>query len=98
MPLLENHVREKCRKDYPIIINELRSTFLHPNTEAAEQTFVWLGKFKKILNSMTKLKHHFFLHCLVKERNRYTEWCYKNNMKPKLPQVKADKIMVSPHD
>ena len=30
------------------------NTFLHPKTEAAEQTLVWLGKFKKTLNSITK--------------------------------------------
>ena len=44
---------------------------------------------------MTKQKHNFYLHCIVRVRNRYTEWCYKNKMKPKLPQVKADKIMVT---
>ena len=90
-----NHVRDKCRKDYPVIIDNLRKTFPHPNTESAEQTFVWLGKLKKILNSMSKRKLHFFLHCLIKERNRYTEWCYANNIKPNLPQVNRDKLMIS---
>ena len=61
---IKNHVREKCKKEYPKVINELRNTFQRPNTESAEQTFVWLGKYKFFLNSMGKRHHHFFLHCL----------------------------------
>ena len=80
------------------MLSDLRATFLRPNTEAAEQTFLWLGKFKKILNGMDKRHHHFFLHCLVKERNRYTEWCFNNGTKPKLPQVKSDAVLVAPID
>ena len=33
---------------------------------------VYKGRFKKILNQMGKVHHHFFLHCLVKRRNEYT--------------------------
>jgi hypothetical protein len=33
---------------------------------------VYIGRFKKILNQMGKVHHHFFLHCLVKRRNEYT--------------------------
>ena len=80
---IKNHVREKCKKDYPLVILKLREQFKNPNTESAEQTFVWLGKFKRILNSMSKRNHHFYLHCLIKERNTYTEWCYKNKLKTK---------------
>ena len=87
---IANHSREECKKNYPEVITELRSLFENPNTESAEQTFVWLGKYKKILNSMTKRKHMFFLHCLVVERNLYTEWCYENGLKPKLPQAKRN--------
>ena len=51
------------------------------------------------LNSMSKCKHMlFFLYCIVFERNKYTEWCYKNGLKPKLPQAKNDKLMVAPSD
>ena len=75
---------------------QCRILYKKPNTESAEQTFVWLGKFKKILNSMNKKKHMFFLYCLVRERNIYTEWCYANGLKPKLPQAMKDKLMVSP--
>ena len=75
---------------------QCRILYKKPNTESAEQTFVWLGKFKRILNSMNKKKHMFFLYCLVRERNIYTEWCYANGLKPKLPQAMKDKLMVSP--
>ena len=59
------------------IVQQLRESFDHPSTKSAEQTFIWLGKFKKILNSMNKRHHNFFLHCLVKARNRYTMWCFE---------------------
>ena len=39
----QNHVRAECRETYPEVIKDLRSTFRKPNTESAEQTFVWLG-------------------------------------------------------
>ena len=29
-------VRDVCRDEYPKVIEKLRSTFVHPNTEAAE--------------------------------------------------------------
>ena len=45
--LMANHVRESCKREYPKVIKEVRENFDSPNTEAAEQTFVWLGKFKK---------------------------------------------------
>ena len=57
---IKNHVRHSCRNEYPKVIQDLRNKFSSPNTEAAEQTFLWLGKFKKIINSMDKRKHHFF--------------------------------------
>jgi len=95
---IKNHVRVECRNEYPKVIENLRSTFERPNTEAAEQTFVWLGRFKRLLNSMSKRKHHFFLHSLVRERNEYTEWCFSLNITPKLPQARGDKLMVAPVD
>ena len=95
---IKNHVRSQCRKEYPKVIENLRDTFARPNTESAEQTFVWLGKFKRILSSMDKRHHLFFLHCLVKARNKYTEWCYDNGLKPKLPQAQSDKLMIATTD
>ena len=68
---MANHVRESCKREYPKVIKEVRENFDSPNTEAAEQTFVWLGKFKKIYNNMNKRHHFFFLHCLVEDRNEY---------------------------
>ena len=57
------------------------------------------GKFKKILNPMSKRKHMFFYIVLyLREICRYTEWCYKNGLKPKLPQAKSGKLMVAPSD
>ena len=80
------------------VIEDLRNTFDRPNTECAEQTFSWLAKFKKISSGMDERHHLFFLHCLIKARNKYTEWCHDNGMKPKLPQAKSDKLLVSPSD
>lgn len=62
----------------------------HPNfnTMAAEQTFVWLSRFKKILAAMGKTHHLFYLHRMVKIRNRYTELCYRCGRKPLLPTCK----------
>ena len=45
---IANHVRDKCRNDYPIVIKQYRDLFPNGNTQAAEQTFFWLGKFKKM--------------------------------------------------
>ena len=95
---IANHVRDNCKQQYPLVINSYREKFSQGNTQSAEQTFCWLGKFKKILNSMNKRHHHFYLHCLVKERNRYTEFCHKNNLVPKLPQAKSERIAVAPLD
>ena len=38
------------------------------------------GRFKKILNQMGKVHHHFFLHCLVKRRNEYTTRLFEGKM------------------
>ena len=57
---IKNHCRKECKENYPQVIQELRDLYEKPNTESAEQTFIWLGKFKKILNSMSKRKHMFF--------------------------------------
>ena len=73
---IKNHCRKECKQVYPEVLTKSRTLYEKPNTESAEQTFIWLSKFKKILNSMPKRKHLFFLYCLVLERNKYTEWCY----------------------
>ena len=58
----------------------------------AEQTFRWLGRFKKILNSMGKNHFHFMLHRIVKKRNEYTEYCHLVGKYPLLPSAKLSKI------
>ena len=61
---------------------------LHPNdnTMAAEQTLVWLSRFKKIVCAMPKVHHLFYLHRMVRRRNAYTVHCYKKGHKPVLPK------------
>ena len=90
---IRNHTQEMCHSDlhpdniyemYP----ELRGT---RNTQAAEQTFVWLGRFKKIVSSMNKVHHLFYLHRLVVRRNRYIGKCYRMGKKPLLPSMRNSK-------
>ncbi|WAQ97718.1 hypothetical protein MAR_022091 [Mya arenaria] len=58
------------------------------NTQAAEQTFSWLGLFKNVVNSMTQMHHLFYLlHRMIKRRNSYTERCRPNNWKTVIPLV-----------
>ena len=44
---------------------------------AAEQTFVWASRFKKIVCAMPRLHHFFYLHRAIKRRNAYTERCHQ---------------------
>ena len=53
-----NHISEDCRKRFcPNKVKEDHPSF---NTQAGEQTFVWVSRFRHILCSMNKT-HHFFL-------------------------------------
>ena len=54
----------------------------HYNTQSCEQTFAWLGRFKRIVTSISKRHNHFFLHRLVKRRSAYTNACYRKGKKP----------------
>jgi hypothetical protein len=90
---LKNHVDPKCQTDLNPdkmlkMFPELENT---KNTQAAEQTFVWLGRFKKIMSSMPKTHHLFYLHRSVKRRNRYTAKCYRTGRKPVLPGIRNSK-------
>ena len=83
---IKNHKDARCKELYsPNKVKEENPAF---NTMAAEQTFVWLSRFKKILAAMNKTHHLFYLHRMVTVRNKYTEYCYKNNRKPLLPTCK----------
>ena len=55
-----NHVDKRCLEKYhPRSVKERFPKF---NLMAAEQTFVWASRFKKVLCSMPKTHHCFFLH------------------------------------
>ena len=83
---LRNHVNLQCHQLYSP--EGLKLTHPHVNTQAGEQTFVWLGRFKHILCAMTKTHHLFYLHRMVRRRNEYTVKCYLNGRKPILPKSK----------
>ena len=88
---LKNHIRPDCK----VLFNPESVRTLYPtaNFMQCEQTFAWLGRYKKILNSTPKAHFNFLIHRLVVGRNNYTERCYSRNKKPLLPTAKivADK-------
>ena len=83
---IRNHKDKTCQKKYDPRI--LKEEIPNGNTMAAEQTFVWLSRFKKILCAMPKAHHLFYLHRIVKHRNNYTVKCYKSGKKPLLPKAR----------
>ena len=85
---LKNHSRNK---NCAVLYNpdQIREEFPSANLMVCEQTFSWLSRFKKVLNSMPKYKQLFILHRLCKWRNAYTEYCYSEGMKPVLPALKS---------
>ena len=81
---INNHKSEECRTKYnPAKVKE---KLPDANTMAEEQTFTWLSRFKKILCSMPKVHHLFYLHRMVTRRNEYTVRCYQVGKKPVLPK------------
>ena len=73
---IANHKNPGCRAKYgPQKFQEILGDQFQQNTMAAEITFSWLTKFKKQANSMPKENQIFFIHRLVKLRNRYLERC-----------------------
>ena len=58
---VQTNICDGCKREYPKVIAQLREDFLAPNTQSGEQTFVWFGKFQKILNNMPKTRHHFMV-------------------------------------
>lgn len=54
------------------------------NTQAGEQTFIWVSRFRHILCAMKKVHHLFYLHRMVQ---RHTSKCYKHGRKPVLSQA-----------
>ena len=86
---IKNHKRPECKTLYPP--EKVRQDWPEANLMVAEQTFCWMGRFKKILNSMGKNHFHFVLHRLVKKRNKYTEYCHEVGKYPLLPSAKLSK-------
>ena len=81
-----NHISPHCKELFsPKKLKELNPNF---NTQAGEQTFAWIGRFKHIVCAMNKTHHLFFLHRMVLRRNLYTSKCYKHGRKPVLPKSK----------
>lgn len=83
---LPNH-KPQCEEMYSP--EKVREDFPEANLMVCEQTFAWLGRFKKVLNSTPKIHYHFLVHRLIISRNRYTEFCYRENRRPMLPSVKS---------
>lgn len=82
---LKNHVSVQCRENFsPAELKKANPNF---NTQAGEQTFAWVGRFRHILCSMNKTHHLFYLHRMVLRRNAYTAKCYAHGKKPILPKV-----------
>lgn len=71
--------------------DKVREDFPDANLMVCEQTFTWLGRFKKVLNATPKVHYHFLVHRLISTRNRYTEHCYRENRRPLLPSAKFKK-------
>lgn len=79
-----NHVSRDCQTKFSP--ESVKEKYPNYNTQAGEQTFLWVGRFKHILCSMNKTHHLFYLHRMVLRRNTYTVKCYKSGRKPILPK------------
>ena len=84
---IANHKDRRCRETYSP--QQLKKDHPHMNTMCCEQTFAWLSRYKRILSSMLKTHHHFYLCRIVKRRNTYIERCYMQGRRPVVPNVKA---------
>ena len=86
---IKNHVNPKCKELYAP--SKASTSFPKCNLMIAEETFAWLSRYKKILNSMPRNHHLFMLHRLVCRRNAYTELCHRLERKQLLPKAAEDK-------
>ena len=80
---LRNHVDKKCHELYNPD-DKIPKNF---NTMACEQTFIWASRFKKVICALPQIHQFFFLHRLVKYRNKYTQKCHMYSKTPILPKV-----------
>ncbi|CAB3985766.1 Hypothetical predicted protein [Paramuricea clavata] len=84
---LRNHVDPKCERMY----NADEKVPPQFKTMACEQTFIWASRFKKVMCAMPHVRQFFFLHRLVKYRNRYTEKYHRLEKVPILPKIGKSK-------
>ena len=83
---LKKHKGDNCKLLYnPEKLKEVHENY---NTQACEQTYSWLSCFHRILSSVPRVHNHFFLHRMVKKRNKYNSYCYSQGKKTVLPNVK----------
>ena len=67
---IANHKDTQCKELYNP--EKLKSEHPEMNTMCCEQTFAWLSRYKRILSSMPKTHHHFYLHRMMTLRRRNT--------------------------
>jgi len=79
-----NHTDPVCKDKY----DPEKLLLTDDNSEVAEQTFIWAGRFKKIVCAYPGTHHLFYMHCMVKRRNAYTAHCYKTGQQPCLQKIK----------
>ena len=77
---MSNHVDPSCHKLYSMDNIKVEEN-KHFNTMACEQTFAWLSRHKKILCAMPKNQFHFYLHRMVKRRNKYITHAYTSGQR-----------------
>lgn len=82
---IKNHTDSRCIELYHP--KQVKDDHPDYNLMCAEQVFTWLSRFKRITSSMKKTHHCFFVHRIVKRRNRYTFFCNKINRSTLLPAV-----------
>ena len=81
-----NHTDAKCKKKYSPDFVRKDEEHKHWNMMCAEQTFVWLSRYKKMMCAMNKTHHKFFLHCIIIHRNGYSQRYHASGRKPLLPK------------
>ena len=72
---IRNHKDQRCHQLYDP--NKLKQENPEYNTMSCEQTLAWISRLKKILGAMQKTHHHFYLHRMVKRRNKYISFCIR---------------------
>ena len=84
-----NHKRESCKVLYDP--DRVKQALPDSNLMTCEETFSWMSRYQKILNSLPKNQFNFVLHRLFVYRNQYTINMYKERRMPILPSSKLSK-------